>query len=260
MDRLKIGQLEAVVQSSILKSWYYRIFGLPHFGSQVRFSKVKNLLGLSSTSKILDVGCGIGSYLNYASYLFDCSGVGIDRLENVISVARRVNDHYKLQNQFAVSEIESYLFGLTGQQFDLILCIDVLEHLDNPGVVLAKCISTLSAQGKLILSVPTAPFRHWLFEIRRNHFNYGVDRHAVDGYAEEVLAGFIKNASARIEERVETFKMFGQILWEISEKLWKFKPLYYFIVPIFCPLYRLDNLLSPPGTNNGIILVVKKDA
>lgn len=257
---IEIDELETVVRSPALKSWYYRFFGLPHFGSRVRFSKIKNLLSLSSKTKILDIGCGIGSYLNYACHLSGCSGVGVDRLEDVITVARRVNNYYKLQNQFVVSDIDNYLSGLTKQRFDLILCIEVIEHLENPQAVLAKCISILTPQGKLILSVPTAPVHQWLFKIERDRFSYGVDRHVVDGYTEGTLTNFVKNANARIVKRVETFKVFGQVLWEISEKLRGIKVLYYFIVPVFGLLSRLDDLLSPSGTNNGMILVVEKDA
>ncbi len=50
----------------------------------------------------------------------------------------------------------SALSRLAGDQFDRILLLDRLEHLENPGSLLDACRRLLDARGKLILSVPNA--------------------------------------------------------------------------------------------------------
>jgi glycosyltransferase involved in cell wall biosynthesis len=44
----------------------------------------------------------------------------------------------------------------SGQQFDRILLLDILEHLHNPGAILDDCKPLLANRGKLIISVPNA--------------------------------------------------------------------------------------------------------
>lgn len=43
-----------------------------------------------------------------------------------------------------------------GQQFDMILAGDVLEHLNNPGLFLAKASELLRPDGELVIAVPSA--------------------------------------------------------------------------------------------------------
>ncbi len=50
---------------------------------------------------------------------------------------------------------EEAIVRLQGQQFDLIMMISVLEHLDNPGDVLCSCQALLNPGGVLLVNVPT---------------------------------------------------------------------------------------------------------
>ena len=60
-------------------------------------------------------------------------------------------------------------FGLDavgGQPFDLVCCIEVIEHVENPAALLRSCRAAVSATGRVVLSTPnveSAPARlQWL--------------------------------------------------------------------------------------------------
>ncbi len=61
-------------------------------------------------------------------------------------------------NNVIEADIETGLSELrkSGQEFDRILALDILEHLENPSKLLQDCRRLLSARGKLIVSVPNA--------------------------------------------------------------------------------------------------------
>ena len=49
--------------------------------------------------------------------------------------------------------------ALTRSPFDIILCADVLEHLQNPEKVLSECRNQLAPGGRVLVSIPN--FGHW---------------------------------------------------------------------------------------------------
>lgn len=93
--------------------------------------------------RVLDVGCGYGySSRNYASY------VGIDVDPDVIDEAKRLNP----QHDFIVASATSLPFP--DNSFDTVLCLEVIEHLDDYHQFLTEARRVLSPGGVLIVSTP----------------------------------------------------------------------------------------------------------
>lgn len=53
-----------------------------------------------------------------------------------------------------VGSVDEMLAGFEGDQFDLIILADVLEHLPRAGLVLEDCAKKLVAGGRVVISVP----------------------------------------------------------------------------------------------------------
>lgn len=97
------------------------------------------------TQKILDVWCGNGNFLNELSKIWLKNLHGCDWfLENpeLSKIAE-----FKLQNLN-----EPLLYG--SDEFDLILFTEVVEHLENPNILLHEIHRILKKEWKLILSTP----------------------------------------------------------------------------------------------------------
>lgn len=75
-------------------------------------------------------------------------GVGVD-----VSIAPECDEIPNLE--FIRSPIETALPGLPAGEFDLILLISVLEHLDSTSAVLSHCQRILKPDGLLMVNVPT---------------------------------------------------------------------------------------------------------
>lgn len=61
---------------------------------------------------------------------------------------------------------------LQGMKFDYITFADVLEHLRNPEVVLAKCLPFLKEAGRILISIPNIAHNAVLIDLYNNKFQY----------------------------------------------------------------------------------------
>ena len=79
-----------------------------------------------SELKILDVGCGTGEFITIPLGCLGVSVLGIDTHLPSIEYARKKNPFKDVT--FECISIDE----LSDPQFDLIICSEVLEHLENP--------------------------------------------------------------------------------------------------------------------------------
>ena len=120
----------------------------------VRTDVLKLLPTAKKWMSILEVGCGDGLTLEYLknNYAVELTtGVEIEpdaatrareRVDRVINCSADV-----MENEFAAGE------------FDLIMCLDVLEHLYDPWKVLRDLESKLQPGGFVLASIPNV--QHW---------------------------------------------------------------------------------------------------
>src|SRR4051812_46231048 len=94
----------------------------------------------------LDVGCGAGLLAEPLARL-GAKVTGIDAAPEVIAVAREHAAARGLDIDYRVSAIEA----LEGQ-FDLVTCMEVVEHVADPAAFLASLAQRLAPDGLLILS------------------------------------------------------------------------------------------------------------
>jgi 2-polyprenyl-3-methyl-5-hydroxy-6-metoxy-1,4-benzoquinol methylase len=100
-----------------------------------------------SARRILDVGCGAGNTLAWLQTLYPAAHtIGLEYNEELRpQLAANAHEHYVLDIDKGIPPLEPV---------DLLLCLDVLEHLPDPGAVLAKLAKLLSPGGVVIVSLP----------------------------------------------------------------------------------------------------------
>ncbi len=118
--------------------------------------------------RVLEVGCGSGATLSIIKSKFpDSITVGIELSERAAEVAsKRVDVVRNL-------DIERNESRSTLGQFDLILLLDVLEHLKDPWATL-NCLvkDNLCARGTVITSIPNARNHSLVVQLLRGEFEY----------------------------------------------------------------------------------------
>src|SRR3989344_1817876 len=110
------------------------------------FSLIKKL----SPKRILDVGCGEGvslaklESLHIGEYL-----EGIDSSDDALRIGKKTYPHLKLRKG------SIYSLPYKDQSFDLIICTEVFEHLDDPEKALEDLLRVTKKY--CLISVPNEP-------------------------------------------------------------------------------------------------------
>lgn len=103
---------------------------------------------------ILDVGCGSSATLLWLAQAADrvASYMGVDG--NVEGQDRRFRN-FPIRHAFRTVDLDKpWDFG----RFDLVSCLEVLEHLIDDRSMFAKLCSQVAPHGRLLVSTPSTPF------------------------------------------------------------------------------------------------------
>ena len=101
-------------------------------------------------AKVLDVGCGAG-LLSEAMAREGAQVTALDLAPELIDVARLHLLESELQVDYRLVSVEELAAQAPGS-FDAITCMEMLEHVPDPGSVLRACASLLKPGGKLFVS------------------------------------------------------------------------------------------------------------
>lgn len=118
---------------------------------------------IAPTGRLLSIGCAYGYFLREAEARYET--YGIDVSEHAIDRAREIAPRSTL-GVVDVECKESLLRFVGKRRFDVVVAINVLEHLRDPHSVLETAHHLLTPSGHLFLKVPKpASFRYRLFSL-----------------------------------------------------------------------------------------------
>ena len=110
--------------------------------------------------KALDIGCGAGLVAEPLARM-GAEVSGLDAGAEVIRVARAHAVAQGLAISYSVGEIQAFA-GQHAAAFDLITCLEVVEHVNEVDSFLASVAGLLKPGGLLLFSTPNRTTRSWL--------------------------------------------------------------------------------------------------
>jgi 2-polyprenyl-6-hydroxyphenyl methylase/3-demethylubiquinone-9 3-methyltransferase len=113
--------------------------------------------------KILDVGCG-GGLLSEGMAELGAQVTGIDLAEKALSVARLhllESGRQVEYRQIAVEELAAQEPG----SFDVITCLEMLEHVPDPASIVRACAQLARADGQVFFSTISRNPKAYLFAV-----------------------------------------------------------------------------------------------
>ncbi|WP_240125044.1 bifunctional 2-polyprenyl-6-hydroxyphenol methylase/3-demethylubiquinol 3-O-methyltransferase UbiG [Thermomonas alba] len=99
---------------------------------------------------VLDVGCG-GGLLSEALARAGARVAGIDLAPNLLKVARLHGLESGVKVEYRQAAVETIAEQMPGA-FDAVTCMEMLEHVPDPGAVVRACNAVLKPGGRLFLS------------------------------------------------------------------------------------------------------------
>jgi len=114
------------------------------------FDKLISTLPLPANAQILEAGCGTGGNLSMLARYGEVFGMETNAQALILAAAKR-------KALIAEGRLPDAI-PFPGQMFDLIVLLDVLEHLDDDAAALRALRARLKPGGWLIVSVPAFQF------------------------------------------------------------------------------------------------------
>jgi glycosyltransferase involved in cell wall biosynthesis/precorrin-6B methylase 2 len=186
--------------------------------------------------RVLEVGCGVG---NFTRFLRDREHVvATDSNEQYLELLRNGFERFDNVEVRHVDWEDPGLDGLRDRRFDTILCLNVLEHIENDDGALATFASLLAMNGRLVLQVPA--MRALYGEIDRAIAH-------VRRYEADELTAKLRAHGFEIEE-VRYFNVLGILGWYLNSVVLKRRTVPGFqarLADALVPLLRLEQQFRP---------------
>ncbi len=113
--------------------------------------------------RVLDVGCG-GGILSEALAKSGARVIGIDLSQASLEAARRHAREQGLAIEYRFESVEEIVKGTAGS-FDIVTCMEMLEHVPDPGNIVAACAMALKPGGHAYFSTINRTLKALLFVI-----------------------------------------------------------------------------------------------
>lgn len=215
--------------------------------------------------KVLDAGSGFGQYsyniMKNKPY-WNLTGIEIKK--------EQVNDCNRFFSDAGITNANFVLADLTRfkepDTYDLILSVDVMEHIEEDEKVFSNFHKTLKDQGQLVISTPSDQGGS---DVNHDHDTSFIEEHVRDGYGKDEITQKLINAGFYKVKVNYTYGFWGHLSWLLSMKypilmlaqsklFFLILPIYYLIVYPFCFIFNLLDVYRPNKTGTGLLVIAQK--
>jgi len=237
-----------------LRSWYVR-------------RELKELRKKLSSANIYiyDAGSGFGQYTYFmAKKLIPCNIFAIDVKEDWINDCRDFFKRKEIKNvSFAIED----LISINHQnKFDLIVCVDVMEHIREDVIVFRNFYTALKNGGYLLINSPSI---YGGSDVQHETEESFIGEHARDGYSREDLEAKLHPLGFSTYKSRYTYGFWGDKAWRlgikypmlllnISKLFLLILPLYYLLTFPFTLIMMNMDFTTESKTGSGINFIAKK--
>lgn len=152
--------------------------------------------------RLLDIGCG-GGLLAEAMVCAGAQVTAIDMAEKPLMVARLHQAESGLDIDYRQQTAEQ-LAGQEPAGFDVVCCLEMLEHVPDPASVVAACLALVRPGGDVFFSTINRSPLAWSLAIVGAEYVLGLLPRGTHRYDRLIrpseLAGFVREAGGRVEQ------------------------------------------------------------
>lgn len=158
---INIDESETAKFSALADEWWDSNGPLStlHDINPVRLNYIKQAVDLAG-KHVLDVGCG-GGILSESLCKESAVVTGIDASQEAINIARLHSDTANLKINYVESSAERHA-QQNPEAYDVITCMELLEHVPDPESLLAACADMLKPGGHLFASTINRNLKSYL--------------------------------------------------------------------------------------------------
>ncbi len=121
-----------------------------HQINPLRLNYIERLAGGLAGKQVIDIGCG-GGILSESMALQDAVVTGIDMGETPISIAQLHSLESGVEIDYQQITAEE-MAEQNPARYDVVTCMEMLEHVPDPGSVIAACSALVKPDGHIFFS------------------------------------------------------------------------------------------------------------
>lgn len=185
------------------------------------------------TIEVYDAGTGFGQYSYFMSIkLIPANILSVDVKEDWINDAEVFFSQIKVQNvKFKTEDLLQMNYE---DKFDLILCVDVMEHIHDDVKVFSNFYRALKKDGFLLINTPSV---FGGSDVHSDEDKSFIGEHARVGYSQEDLEKKLQPLGFRTYKCQYTYGFWGDTAWRLGIKypmlLLNITKLFFIILPVY---------------------------
>lgn len=240
----------------VLEKLYIKLFGVPINGLRIRLRRIMPETD-GDFAHVLDAGCGLAVFSYQLAKKFpDAHIKAVDLNREQLEINSFIAEKAGYENlTFEVMDVANLEFE---KQFDLVLSVDNLEHIEDDQLAVQQLGNALNNGGRLVLHVPGKERRWPLLTFREN---FEVPGHFRPGYTLEEIVRKVELAGLDVVKVNYTYgfieNLTNNISYYITGAAAKNKMVYGLIFP-WLNLVSWFGRNSSPEKGAGILLVARK--
>ena len=173
-----------------------------HQINPLRLNFIKERTSLKG-KKVLDIGCG-GGILTEALSEAGAEVIGIDASPQTIGVAMSHANSVNSKATYLESTVEDFISKNQNDSFDVITCLEMLEHVPAPDKIIESCCALLKDKGDIFLSTINRNPRSYLFAVIGAEYILNLLPKGTHEYSKFIkpseLAGWIRDSGLTLKE------------------------------------------------------------
>jgi len=258
-------------RTPLLRKLFYSLLDLlllraGHVNKELRGLKKRSFSG---KIRILDAGSGFGQYSYRMSRIFSGSLIkGVDVKQEQIDDCNQFFNAIKLQDRVVFEYVDLTKLD-EHYSYDLILSVDVMEHIEEDELVFSNFYKSLRNNGVLLISTPSDQGGSDTHEHDEDAVHGFIEEHVRDGYGINDITQKLQFAGFSGIEARYTYGTPGSLSWKFSMKypilmLGKSKaffillPFYYLITFPFCAVLNYLDVNLPHKKGTGLLVKAYK--
>ena len=221
-------------RTPFLRKLFYRLLDILllrtwHVKKEIRaWAKGKNL-----PAQILDAGSGFGQYSYYLAsknqdWQITAIDVKADQIDDCSTFFKKIG---KTNVTFGIGDLTEYS---TKESFDLILSVDVMEHILDDTKVFENFYTSLKPGGMVLISTPSDQGGSDVHDHEHESF---IEEHVRDGYNKNEIQEKLKHAGFTKTSAGYSYGIPGKISWKLSMKypikMVNISRLFFIILPFY---------------------------